>query len=346
MDFALDGITIGNNNYINRDSQLRSEFNLYKNTNLYPLVRNGAVVFIGDSWTVGSGASDIGHRFSTLLANDLTMIELNYGTGASGFCIPDNTFLDQIEAANTDLSTKTNVRLVIVYGGVNDIRHINDYDITASKFWNAVENTMARAAEVFPYARIVLCYNSRMNQFTNTEFHYLQGAINRRIFRMNGGNVCAFGNTPNVISGQPEMYQNDYLHPTDSGHSTIAGYLANCLRGGNQNIQYYTSDLVLNSFAEHDIHIHFMRDNYMVTCTGGRITFPQPVTEATKIGELENEFVAPKFNFYVPCYFADAQVGSVGLTTAGNFYYLPDAAGTEATGVYIPAFSYYFGRYN
>lgn len=337
---------IGDDTYLLTDEEQRTNFDSYILNNRYPWQKNRDIVFIGDSWTYGSGASDNAHRFSTLLAGDLSMTENNFATGASGFCIPDNTFLDQVNTANNQLDSnkKQNVRIVVVYGGVNDIRHNNDYDITFTKYWNAVETLAELIKVVFPNAMIYFAFNTRLDVFTDTEYNYITWSAYGRLFESNNISVSFLTNSPNVINGLSDCYHNDYLHPTDLGHSIIAGYLANCIRGGCQDIKYYASDITLNSFANWVKHMHLMRENYWVKFTGGQISFPNAITENTKIGELSDKMFKPKFNVYQPCFYNDALAGYFCITENGNVYYLPTVLNAQS--IYVAPFEYMYGQYD
>ena len=336
---------IGDDTYLLTDASQRSNFEAYVTNNRYPWQKNSNIVFIGDSWTYGSGASDNAHRFSTLLADDLSMAENNFGVGASGFCIPDNTFLDQVNTANSQMTStiKQNTRIVIVYGGVNDIRHINDYDITFTKYWNAIQTLAGRINVVFPNATTFFAFNTRCDAFTDTEYNYITWAAQGKLFRNNVAQFAFLTNSPCVINGLTSCYQNDYLHPNDAGHSTIAGYLANCIRGGCQDIKYYASDVTLNSLAGWTSHMHLMRENYWIKCTGGQISFTSAITVDTKIGELAETMFRPKFNIYQPAFYGDALAGYFCITSNGNVYYLPSV--TNAESIYVAPFAYMFGQY-
>ena len=345
-EYDFTNILIGQNRYNIHDAYARNELGALQT----PIRTGKNIAFFGDSWTRGTGADPVSKRFSTLVADNLGMNELNMSVGASGFCIPNNTILAQIQGANNTLTSaqKENTTIVIIYAGINDIRHWDEYELDFGTYRLAVRECANTASSVFPNAVVYMCLsNTRLKIYEPREFNANTWAIMRFLFTEHQSNIVCLQNISNVISGDPDFYTNDTFHPSTLGHSVIAGYLCNVLKGGCQDIDYYATGVDLDdgySFATGGV-MYLFRHNFNIDVTPADIVFPDTITELTKIGTLQNTNFAPAVASWVSVSHGNNIVGQVGITKNGNVYFAPlDSSG--ASGCLTQPFTYRFGSYS
>ncbi|WP_062521678.1 SGNH/GDSL hydrolase family protein [Demequina silvatica] len=116
-------------------------------------------LFIGDSYTVGTGASSDAKRWTTLVAKEQGWEEINYGLGGTGYsatsgvegCAEEfcDTFAGTVEAAAAD---GVEPDVVVISGGQNDtVLWWDDPDAVTLD----IDETYRIARATFPQARII-----------------------------------------------------------------------------------------------------------------------------------------------------------------------------------------------
>ncbi len=208
----------------------------------YDYFKGYNVVFIGDSYTYGTGASD--HldgdtkRFSTLLANKLQATEFNYGVGSTGFCDPGSggqnaPFNTQITNAANGMtaSEKTNTHLVVIAGGVNDFNEGTAY--SASDMQVASHNCMVNALTNFPNAIILLVPMLFKGNGANARLIHFENSLIQGITYYNNTRRCVYIQGAWTWNfGRPSHFISDNLHPNDLGHQVIASMIYAHILGG------------------------------------------------------------------------------------------------------------------
>ena len=305
---------------------------------------NCNMVMIGDSWTVGGSASSTSKRFSTLLCDMLNMTEFNFGVGGAGYTRPNNTFISQVETANSSMnsSEKENTGIVAIIGGVNDINHMSD--TSYGSFLSAALSCCNKAHQYFPNALIVVgLSNTRNDYYTNTMIHWIQSAqsyVSRNVTYP----VLFIKNLGSSVNGVSDNYKSDNLHLTDDGHAKFAAHIANAILGGGQDVFYFIgTPQFITSVADADLAIHIFRENDIIRITPGTILFTSSLESNTLIATLPDPVLAPRGNIYVPTYRSDKLNGSIAFTTSGNIRFVPDLNfNNDRTGAYFPGATWMF----
>ena len=298
-----------------------------------PFIRAGKnIVFFGDSWTVGSGATDPAtQRFTTLIATRFGMTEFNYGVGGAGFTRP-NTIIAEINNANGSMSAddKNNTTVVLICAGVNDIRNMDS--TTIADFIGAVVDAQERAKQVFPNALICMAVGNTMRTpYYDTPRHWIERAIIALRETNTAGKVLIIDHVGAAINGRSDTYASDNLHPNTYGHSLLAGFLANAMRGGSTDTNYYSATYTFNEVVSSvDTAPHVYRQTENVMITGGKITLAEAVSSNTVIGSYQGPFC--RDNLYIPVYRSNAVVGSLAITTSGSVRLIPNSGVTMAIG--------------
>ena len=296
------------------------------------IVAGKNIAFFGDSWTVGSGATNPAtQRFSTLIATKFGMVEKNFGVGASGFTRP-LTFMSQLENANSNLSAndKSNTTLVVMCGGVNDIR--NQGDTTMADFIAAVIAWEQRAIEVFPNALICMAVGNTVNTPVNdTGKHWVMSAIMAMKDTHSTGKTLIIDHVGASINGRANTYASDDLHPNTYGHSLLAGFLENAIRGGSTDTMYYYGSINFNeSLVNPTSDPHIFRQTENVLITNGILQLQDAITTNTVVGTYSGPF--SNNNLYVPLYRSNVIVGSLAITTSGSVRIIPSSGVSMSSG--------------
>ena len=313
-----------NNDLSALDTETTTKLNAFRGA-----VRTGKnIVFIGDSWTVGSGATSAGNRFTTLLANRLGMVEKNFGVGGAGFTRP-NTFLAQVNNANSQMTAaeKADTNIVLILGGVNDLRLMSETTLDA--YAAAVRTCVWRACEVFPNATVVLAQATQTmdTTATHTQMNWIDTA-DRIIMQSISSNKCVriLHHIGTLLRGMAAYYQSDKLHPNNTGHQILAGYLGSVLCGGSEHVSRFIGMGATwnEAVSQESIAFHIFQDGDLIIFCNGQIRFTEPLTANTRIGQYN--FVPPPVNnMGIPCYVSNENCGTLWIVGGnGNMFFTPN----------------------
>lgn len=167
------------------------------------------VVFLGDSYAEGVGASSIGKRWTTLGSAAMGWSEINASASGMGYTttyqgLPTNysTRVDVVAAAKPDI--------VVVSGGRNDYQSA---DITA-----AAVSLFEKVRAAAPDARLVVISPIWDSTPVPGGFVSVTDEV-RRAADTAGAEYIDVGQP---LGGHPDMIEPDGLHPNDLGHRAIA----------------------------------------------------------------------------------------------------------------------------
>ncbi len=207
---------------------------------------------LGDSITEGHGTSDVQHRFTTLLEQDLELaVCRNYGIGGTRIARQqtpsaeehwDYDFCTRVEAMDPDAD------VILVFGGTNDFGHGDApigtmEDRTPNTFYGALHTLYTALLNKYPAATIVVATPLHRGNEDNPHGDGFKGdgygplSLYVSIIR----EVAAWYSLPVLdlwsVSGmQPrvpviqEKYIPDALHPNDAGHRVLADRMEGFLR--------------------------------------------------------------------------------------------------------------------
>ena len=190
-----------------------------------PLAAAGSVaVWCGDEVTAGAGASDTAHRYSTLASTMLGLEERNQAEAGAGWMVDGNTLTGQLDAAAAG-STGVTVGYVFLMAG------LLDSFANVAGMQQAVADTIARAAELFPGARIVVgcgpgCIPAGTDDTTVEQHAHVLTAI--RLAADQVGSLCI----PDMraICGNDPSLRADGITPNDTGHALLAQTIEQAVR--------------------------------------------------------------------------------------------------------------------
>jgi len=185
------------------------------------------VVFIGDSYTQGTGASAPGLKWTSLVSAERGWQETNLGFGGTGYltaagskgcgratCPNYQDVVDRAVAAEPDL--------VVVSGGQNDFKA---FEADPKRVVRAIDRTYAELRRGLPDARLIAVGPStpgRVNHTVTT----VDAAVEKAA-KANGVTYISLIRPSSVIT--PDMVLDDRVHVNDDGHRAIADRVLSAL---------------------------------------------------------------------------------------------------------------------
>lgn len=184
-------------------------------------------VFLGDSYTQGTGASVPSKRWTTLVAKSFKWEEANDGRGGTGYLSTADangcglSFCPNIESM-TDRAIEAAPAVVFVAGGQNDFGPFveNPDAVKAS-----IAATYAKLRKALPKAKIVAVGPSTPWNVDHPVIG-LDAAVEKAAKTVGGTYVSLL--SPNVI--KKEFVLPDGGHVNDAGHQAIAERVISALR--------------------------------------------------------------------------------------------------------------------
>lgn len=182
-------------------------------------------VFIGDSYVSGAGASDLGHRWTTLVSINELWTEQNIGVGSTGYALAapecDAERCGSFEEM-AGYAVTLNPPVVVVAGGINDF---DQFARDPTDIVNAIYNTMGTLRIGLPTARIIAVGPSAAGEVPPFVTAY-EGVVRDAVDAIDGEFVSL--TDPDVVS--EGMLDPDGVHVDDSGHAAIAAAVERALR--------------------------------------------------------------------------------------------------------------------
>lgn len=293
------------------------------------------IVFIGDSYTFGTGASDHSttnqKRYSSLLATYLNMQEYNFAVGGTGFCYggsSNKTFNQQIidAAGNMTSDAKNNTYLVIIAGGINDARQST---YSYSQEYNAVNTCINTAVATFPNANILIVPMLYQGfQFTPIARN-LYTAIVNATQKSNKKNVLTMEGCYTWNWGDRNHFANDKLHPNDLGHETIAKHVLHGVFGELSQWEDYEYSIQFETgfepgaadvLSESTCKVYIQRG--IVYLPPFRVRAQNAITTNTIFGHVPKS-CSPADNAYLQMNQGDAIRGCGAIAFNANLYINP-----------------------
>lgn len=166
------------------------------------------VVFIGDSYTSGTGAANPLHRWTTKLSEDLGWSETNLGNGGTGYFNQGGT---TNYAGVVQEAVDANPAVVVVSGGRNDV------GFGAQRFTPAVADFFSALRGGLPNATVIVTSPIYDDDAGPDAVAELAAAVKANA-EAAGATYVDIGEP---LLGHPELVAADGVHPNDAGHAAI-----------------------------------------------------------------------------------------------------------------------------
>lgn len=173
---------------------------------------DGAIVaFYGDSYTLGTGASDPAKRWSTITCKERGWTEVNPSVNGLGFVNNRSSGVDlpaEIIASNPEI--------VFVTMGLNDNF---SFDLAADDIRTQIGVDLHRLKDALPDTRFVVVepfwYTDERPASVETIIGWVRAAATEI-------GADYIGGASHWIEGHPEWMAGDGLHPNDAGYAEMA----------------------------------------------------------------------------------------------------------------------------
>jgi len=179
-----------------------------------PSAESGPVVaFYGDSYTLGTGASDDERRWSTQISRDRGWQEFNPSVNGLGFI--DNR--DRFGAGDLpDLIITAKPDIVFVTMGLNDNF---SYEFAAQAIKAQISDDLSRMAVALPDARFIVVEPFWYTDERPRSVEVIISWVRASATAIGAGYIAG---ASRWIEGHPEWIAADGLHPNDNGYLEMA----------------------------------------------------------------------------------------------------------------------------
>jgi lysophospholipase L1-like esterase len=170
------------------------------------------VAFYGDSYTLGTGASDPSVRWSSVICRDRGWREFNPSVNGLGFV--NNRAADNIDEPALIIAQHPDI--VFITMGLNDNF---SYDVAAEKIHAAIDDDFARLKAGLPDARFIA-----VEPFWYTDVRPASLAVITGWVHDAADSIGAdwIPDASHWIEHHPEWMAADGLHPNDDGYAAMA----------------------------------------------------------------------------------------------------------------------------
>ena len=170
------------------------------------------VAFYGDSYTLGTGASDRAKRWSTVICAERGWSEYNHSTNGLGFI--NNRAALRIDEPGQVIADTPDI--VFVTMGLNDNF---SYDTAAKQIYTQIDTDLRRLRVALPDARLIV-----VEPFWYTDERPTSLGVIIRWVRAAASAVDAdyIPGASRWIEHHPEWMASDGLHPNDAGYAEMA----------------------------------------------------------------------------------------------------------------------------
>jgi lysophospholipase L1-like esterase len=182
-------------------------------------------VFLGDSYTRGSGASTAANRWSTLVAATKGWTEINQGVSGTGYGTrqdrpPGRPYPDRLAEV-----VAAHPAIVVVSGGINDLR--SPAPIVA----RGVTRTYSMLRSLLPRAKIIAVAPFSNDQAPTAALRTIASEVHEAAVSVGAD----FVDPGYVLEGHAELVHQDGPHaghPNDAGYARMATAIDSALAAG------------------------------------------------------------------------------------------------------------------
>ena len=171
------------------------------------------VAFYGDSYTLGTGATDPAQRWSTIISEKRGWSEYNPSVNGLGFVNNRGTFGD---GDLPSLVIDGNPDIVFITMGLNDNF---SYDRAADQIKAQITDDFTRIQEALPDARIIVVEPFWYTDSRPESVEVIIGWVKDAAADIDADYIPG---ASHWIEGHPEWMASDGLHPNDDGYAEMA----------------------------------------------------------------------------------------------------------------------------
>lgn len=169
------------------------------------------VAFYGDSYTLGTGATDFAHRWSTIVSGQRDWNEYNPSVNGLGFVrnrTPGNDLPSQVISSEPDI--------VFITLGLNDNFA---YEYAADEIRAAITADFTKLKDALPDARFIVVEPFWYTDSRPSSVEIIIGWVKDAAAVIGADYIAG---ASHWIEGHPEWMAEDGLHPNDEGYAEMA----------------------------------------------------------------------------------------------------------------------------
>jgi lysophospholipase L1-like esterase len=179
------------------------------------------VAFYGDSYTLGTGATDASRRWSSIVSATRGWTEVNPSVNGLGFVRNRSVFgagdvVDAVIGAGPDL--------VIVTLGLNDNFA---FEAAGTRIAEQIVDDLSRLRTALPEARMVVVEPFWYTDERPRSVEAIIGWVREAAAGIGADHIAG---ASRFLEGRPEWIGQDGLHPNDDGYAEIAARMDSALR--------------------------------------------------------------------------------------------------------------------
>ncbi len=179
-----------------------------------PRDQNSTVVaFYGDSYTLGTGASDFSLRWSTTVSQERGWIEFNPSVNGLGF-INNRVIFGDGDLPSLVIAEDPDI--VIVTMGLNDNF---SFEFAADDIRAQIDDDLDRLSTALPDARLVVVEPFWYSEDRPPSVDIIIGWVRDAAARVDADYIAG---ASYWLDGHPEWLASDGLHPNDAGYAQFA----------------------------------------------------------------------------------------------------------------------------
>lgn len=254
-------------------------------------------LFIGDSYTVGSGSSDKRTPWVKYYAENVGLNDNfihNLAVGGTGLNQGDPNFLQQLQRYD---GNRDEILYIYLIAGYNDGNGMSE-----SSLISAMKSINSYVSSSYKNAKLIVGMVGN-NSIISTDGRLWRLRLNQRVLKayktLNFKSQYVYG-IENVLKNYKYL-SNDNYHPNDAGHKAIGDYVSNFMQGGNICANDFRPlTLTNNNFnITTDLYEHKTDHGYIIYSHNDTVlTATSPQLQNTKIYiDIDCQFYRPVENF-------------------------------------------------
>ncbi len=174
------------------------------------------VAFYGDSYTLGTGASDLALRWSTIVCAERDWSEFNPSVNGLGFINNRGTFGP---GDLPDLVIADRPDIVFITMGLNDNF---SFDRASERIAAQISDDFTRLKSALPDARFIVVEPFWYTDERPASVETIIGWVKEAAADIGAGYIAG---ASHWIEGHPEFMASDGLHPNDVGYARMAEHM-------------------------------------------------------------------------------------------------------------------------
>lgn len=271
-------------------------------------------VVIGDSYSEPNIENSVDEYWVKQVATATGMTRYNYALAGAGFGRDGNTFQTQLATAVSEMfeDEKANTKIVIVYGGINDIYN----DVPLETVVNNADTLVHGIHTNYPNAKILLIpFNWGFGRLTDAINIYCTTAITRISALCKDVPVVILKNARFWNIGIKTWFRND-AHPSQLGYMSIANHIIGGIYGSPEQVEIGETVTLSNASAGDCNFLHSDGKIYVsLYCKFSGALSNEDVILNSNLHTL----MIPHHDILTPLSLNDgSQIGIVKITNTGN----------------------------